>query len=46
MEGIYIPMGPWRSINIRQARSACIEACLEAMIEARRFTYTDLFIRR
>lgn len=34
------------SINFRAVRAAMVAACLEAMIEERRFMYTDMFIRK
>lgn len=39
--------GPTRSffcaLEISKVRKSCIAACLEAMLEERRFVYTDLF---
>lgn len=35
-----------RSLNIPNIRKMCIEACLEAMVEERRCTYTDIFVRK
>lgn len=32
-------------LNLQAVRLSCVEACLEAMIEERRFQYTDLFVR-
>lgn len=31
------------ALEISKVRKACIDACLQAMIEERRFVYTDLF---
>lgn len=33
------------TINIYAVREACIAACLEAMLDERRFTYTDLYVK-
>lgn len=31
-------------LNLADIKKACIQACLEAMIDERRFTYTDCFV--
>jgi hypothetical protein len=33
-----------KALNLGQIRKACIEACLEAMVNEIRFTYTDMLV--
>lgn len=37
-------VGLLRSINFPNVRNMLLQACLEAVVEGRRFTYTDIFM--
>lgn len=44
-----IPVSPhayWHALHLSAIKKAQIAACLDAMVNERRFVYTDLFIRK